>query len=89
MFQTLHLLRACCHCSPYQPHEPFPGLLLLEEDGGVVEQTLQGSQALRPLPPLLHTEEEVPTKLLQLQKLVLQLLQTGETAMETISLPTV
>lgn len=68
---------------------PLPkSLLLLEKDGRVVEQTLQGSQAFRPLSPFLDTEEEVPTKLFQLCKLVFQLLQMGERRKETVSLPT-
>lgn len=40
----------------------------------MVQQTLQGSQPFWPFPPFLDPEEEVPTKLLQLCKLVLQLL---------------
>lgn len=41
-------------------------MLSLEEDGRVVEQTLQGSQALWPLSSLLNAKEEIPTKLFQL-----------------------
>lgn len=52
-------------------------LHLLEEDGGVVEQALQGSQALRPPPSLLHAEEKTPAQLPEFGELLLQLLSIG------------